>query len=373
MPNTNYNFSLSKAEELSPKRIRQQIVRDLDNMNRTNAFIADQVFPLTQLGASEEIFHRQDGSRMPMPGAGLTSESPTVGLEDLDEDTISVETFKEKISPEKYVDGALNSQQEILRVAQRVAGALRHDLLAARSMVAWRSYNGIDGMVGAEGDSAHPDIDTTHVITPSAAYSDDSNSDPHTDFFNAKYLIRDDGSGFEMLNEMVVYMSPSAIRDLSTHADLESRFSGVQVQNIDEREILESVLPIGRIQEINTKVVRTNSNGEPIDENGNVVDSPSDAAKDNILEPYNESAGTTKRNIVIGMPGEASAVMPWMTDRLASHIEEAPTSDWAVNMQNGFLVQSWAENDPAVSYRKIAQEIGLKLVRPNNWAVIQDI
>jgi len=39
-------FTLSKADTISPKTLRNEIVRDLDNQNRQNALIATEVFPL---------------------------------------------------------------------------------------------------------------------------------------------------------------------------------------------------------------------------------------------------------------------------------------------------------------------------------------
>jgi hypothetical protein len=370
------NFSLSDAEQLSPKRIRNRIVRELDNMNRANSFMAPDVFPLIRLGSIEEIYHRMSGVRMPMPGASLTSESPTAGLEDLDEDTITVETMKEKISPEKAVDAELNSEQDILSIADYVSRSLRHDLELSRSHTAWRGYNGVEGLIGPEGNSAHSDIPSDHVLTPTTAFSDSANSDPYGAFNTAKWEIRDDGTDFEMLangNSVTAYVPTTVLQDLEDNDDLESRHQGVNVQNIDDIDILTGTLPVDEIVEVATKTPRTNADGEPIDDTGAVVSDPQDAVQDNILEPYDAGDDTVRRNIVLGTPGPESAALPWLTDRLAEHVGTTPHGDFSADVNNGFIIQRWAEPDPSITWHKIAQELGFELFLPKNWAIIQDI
>lgn len=365
-------FTLSKADTISPKTLRNEIVRDLDNQNRQNALIAPEVFPLVELSDSEETYFTMDGGEMPLPRGDLAAESTVVDMDDIDESQIDVETFKAKISPEKGADTELNSDQEILNLFEAAADTLRLRLEIARSMVAWRGYGGIDGMVGQEGVTAHPDIDSSHVFTPSTAFSDET-STPQNTFIDAEFQITNDGDMLDQAGEVTAYMSPSVLRDLKKNDDLESRFSGVETQGLTEDQVA-NILPVDNIQEVRTQVIRTNSDGEPIDDSGNVVSSPGDAAKDNILEPYHETDDEVKRNVVIGAPGEVSAFIPWFADRLAEHGEQAPPGgDFAVDMGNGFLTQMWTENDPLVTWFKIAQEIGFHLMRPDNWAVIQDI
>jgi hypothetical protein len=366
-------FTLSKADTISPKTLRNEIVRDLDNQNRQNALIAPQVFPLVELSDSEETYFTMDGGEMPLPRGDLASESIVVDMDDIDESTIDVETFKAKISPEKGADTELNTDQEILNLFEAASDTLRLRLDLARSMVSWRGYGGIDGMIGSEGATAHPDIDASHVFTPATAFSDTANSNPQNTFIDAEFQISNDGDMLDQAGQVTAYMSPSLLRDLKKNDDLESRFSGVDTQGLTEDQVT-NILPVQNIQVVRTQVVRTDTNGQPIDGSDNVVDDPGNAVKDNILEPYDASAGNTVRNVVIGAPGQVSAFIPWFADRLAEHGEQAPPGgDFAVDMQNGFLTQMWTENDPLVTWFKIAQEIGFHLHRPDNWAVIQDV
>lgn len=365
-------FTLSKADQISPKTLRNEIVRDLDNRNRTGALIATDVFPLVELSDSEETYFTMDGAEMPMPRGDLQSESAVVDMEDLDEAQIDVETFKAKIAPEKGANTELNSDQEILNLFEAASDTLRLRLELARELVAWQGYGGIDGMIGSEGTTAHPDIPTEHVITGATAFSDTANAEPQQHFTDAEFYISDNGELVDA-GSITGYLSPSALRDLKQNQDLQDRFTGVETQGLTEDQVA-SILPVDNLEVVRTQVVRTNANGEPIDADGNVVEAPGDAAKDNVLEPWNETQGDTVRNIVIGTPGEQFAFIPWFADRLAEHAQQAPPGgDFAVDMGNGFMTQMWTENDPLVTWMKIAQEIGFHVHRPRNWAIIQDI
>lgn len=366
-------LTLADAEELSPKRLQNRIVRQIQNTQGGGQYISTEVFPLHEMGASEEVYHRLSNLRAPMPTTSIGSESPTGGIEGLEEDKMTVQTLKEKISPEKGVNATLNSQQDILNVAGYIADSLRVDLARSRSFMTWRAYGGEPGIIGAEGATAHPKIPTSHVLTPSTAFSDTANSTPHDVFMDAARAISEDGSAFDQLGGQIdAYVPTSVVWDLKKNDDLEQRFSGVDVQNLDASALSE-VLPInGQVHEIRTKVPRTNGNGEPIDENGNVVKAEN-AVDDNILEPWDDSAGAQVRNIALGMFGEPTAVQPWYPERLADHIGATPSGLWSVNTGEGFLVQSWTQHDPAISWRKIASETGFEVIRGENLAVIQDV
>jgi len=366
-------FTLSKADTISPKTLRNEIVRDLDNQNRQNALIATEVFPLVELSDSEETYFTMDGGEMPLPRGDLATESAVVDMNDIDEDTIGVETFKAKISPEKGANTELNTDQEILNLFEAAADTLRLRLEIARSLVAWQGYGGIDGMIGSDGATAHPDIDASHVFTSLTAFSDAANSTPQDAFTDAEFQITNDGDDLDSAGQITAYMSPSTLRDLKQNDDLESRFSGVETQGLTKDQVA-NILPVDNIQEVRTQVIRTNENGEPINSSDSVVSDPANAVKDNILEPYDASATTQRRNVVIGAPGQVSGFIPWFADRLAEHGEQAPPGgDFSVDMQNGFLTQMWTTNDPLVTWFKIAQEVGFHLHRPDNWAILQDV
>lgn len=366
-------FTLSKADTISPKTLRNEIVRDLDNQNRQNALIATDVFPLVEMSDSEETFFTMDGGEMPLPRGDLAAESTVVDMDDIDEDTIDVETFKAKIAPEKGANTELNTDQEILNLFEAAADTLRLRLEMARCMAAWQGYGGIEGMIGSDGQTAHSDLATDHVITPGTAFSDTANSTPQNHFIDADYHIQNDGDALDQAGQITAYLSPSVMRDLKKNDDLEGRFTGVETQGITEDQVA-NILPVDNIRVVRTQVIRTNQNGEPIDDTGSVVADPGDAEKDNILEPYDAANTTTRRNIVIGAPGQVSAFIPWFADRLAEHGEQAPPGgDFSVDMNQGFITQMWTDNDPLVTWFKVAQEVGFHLHRADNWAVIQDI
>lgn len=365
------NFTIADAKEISPKRVLNRIVRQINNLDDDRSYLMNNAFPLMQMGDSEAFYQQQRGLRSAMPGSSLVSESPVAGLEELEQDNVDISTLKEKISPEKALGAELNSQQEILDVAQYVSDALMTDAMNARSLMAWQGYNNTDGMIGKDGLTAHPDLDAEHVIKPSSQFSDFANSQPYDVFQTAMEEISLDGDTSGNVTPLTAYMPPSLYWDMKRNDNLESRFTAVQ-QTIDSPEELASVLTVPEVQTLHTETARVNGNGEPLDEQGNIV--PVDeAVADNVLAPYDHTNDQVNRNIVIGHFGMDSGVMPWYTDRLAAHIGSAPSGMWDVDTNLGMLVQGWTEHDPAISWRKIAQEVGLHLFRPDNYAVIQDV
>lgn len=367
-------FSLKDAEELTPKSIRNEIYWDLDQMDRESSYVASNVFPLVPIGDPKELFYRLNVTRMPLPGSHLNAEAAVLGMDAPETDGYNIRTFKGKISPDKYLDGALNRDQDVLNIGNYVARNLRESLLSSREMAAFRGYNGVEGLIGPEGLSAHSDIPTEHVRPPSAGqYSARDSSDPHTDLMELRGLINEVGGGFGDVGDIQAWIPPSVTTDLMTNADLESRFSGVRVQNLGNMSVLSQVLPIP-INEVKTQVARTNAMGEPLQPDGTLVTDPENqvVAKDNILEPYNTSRGGKVRNIIIGTPGADAACMPWMIERLADHIEDA--SDRAdVDTTNGYYIRQYTDSHTTTHWREIGQEFGFELIRPRNFAVLQDV
>jgi hypothetical protein len=300
------------------------------------------------------------------------AESPIGDMEVPTEDEVDVETYKRKIAPEKGVDTELNSEADILRLFDAVSDYLATDIMVTRNRLAWQGDSAVEGMIGQDGQTAHSDLDADHVIAGSD-YTATSTATPQDDFTEAHYHITDDGNMLGQASPITAYVSPSVMRDLKQNDDLESRFSGVEIQGLTEDQVA-NVLPMDNIEVITQKIVRRNADGEPIDTNDNVVSDPGDAARDNILEPYDANNTTNRRNVVIGAFGEVSGFIPWFADRLAEHAEDAPPSgDVAIDTSMGFLTQRWTEHDPLVSWFKAAQEVGFHLHRPENFAVIQDV
>lgn len=347
-----------------------RIVRQLSQMDDSGRLITNDIFPLVELSDTTEKHFTMDGIRPGMTQTALSSESPVGDIESLDERDVTVETFKKKINPEKGVDTELNSQVEILNLFNAVSDALMEDVLITRAQIAWRGLGPLDGMVGQDGQNAHPEIDSDHVATPGTAYSDTNNSSPINDFIDAEFRINENGSRLGEAGPMTTYLSPSVLRDLKLNNDIQSEYDNTRALT---QEQLADAFQLDTIRVVRTKLVRRNDNGQPIDENGDIVDDLEDAARDNVLEPYDTNAGENRRNILIGAPGQVSAFMPWFLDRLSEYGSAAPNGEISVDATNGWMTQTWAQNDPVVSWFKAAQEIGLHVTRGDNWYVIQDI
>lgn len=368
-------LTLSRADELSPETVRNQIVRDLSQLQTRGPRI-DDVLPTIVLTDSEETYYRMNEGVLPMRQTALSAEAPIGASEDLSQDQYSVDTFQKKRSPERGADFELNTDEDLLNAFNWAVNQLERELRITREIAGWQGLDDVDGFIGPDGQTAHPALSSDHVITPGTAFSDHANSTPQDHFHQADFLIDDDATLLDEMPTPTAYVSPSVVQDLKQNDDLESRFSGVETQGLTEEQVA-SIIPLDNMSTVYTQVVRTNEDGQPIDENDNVVDERGDAAKDNILEPYDVSAGTNRRNIVFGTAGDARAAgMPVLTDRLNNIVErgdEEPNGSWSVDETMGFVTQSWWNNDPPQTWYKIAQEIGIEMVRPENFVVIQDI
>jgi len=363
-------FTLREANLRSPEAIQNRIVRQLQQIDGGNRLVTSEIFPLVELSDSRETHFTMDGLRTTMRQTDLASESPVGDIGDLGERDLSVSTFKKKIQAEKGVDTELNSQREILNLFNAISDALMEDVLMTRAQVAWQgTINGdIDGIIGTEGATAHPEIPSSHVLTPSTAYSDSANSTPLNDFIDAESLISQDGSALEQAGSITAYMSPNVVRDMKLNDDLASDYDSIAA--LTEQQLADS-FQIDRIRPIRTQLPRFNSDGEPVDASGDVVADPANAARDNVLEPHD--GNTNVRNIVITAPGQASAFMPWFLDRLNEMGQQAPHGDVSVDSANGWMTQTWTENDPLVTWFAAKQEIGFHIMRGDNFVVIQDI
>lgn len=366
-------LTISRADSLTPETARNQIVRDVQQIQNRGPSISD-VLPSIVLNDSEETYYRRHSGVLPMSKTSLSGESPVGQLEDMEKDTMNVDTFKEKVAPEKGVDFEINTQNQLLDVWDDAMEYLRRVLTITREVAGWQGLDGVEGFIGQDGATAHSGLSTSHVIAPGTAFSDTVNSNPQDSFTTAEFLIDDDGTMLDELPRPTAYVSPSVMRDLKQNEDLQARFSGVGIQGLTEQQVA-NVLPFENIQTVYTKTVRTNANGQPVDDAGNVVEDRKDAAKDNILEPHDGVAN--QRNVVIGTGGDVRAGgMPVLTGRLAEMIGSSaadPTGDFSVDRTLGFVTQMWTTPDPAVSWFKIAQEFGVEVVRPDNWAILQGV
>lgn len=368
-------LTLSRADELSPETVRNQIVRDLSQLDTRGPSISD-VIPTIVLTDSEETYYRMDSGVLPMRQTALSAEAPVGSTEDLSKDQYSVDTFQKKRSPERGADFEINTDEDLLNAFNWCVDQLQRELRMTREVAGWQGLDDVNGLIGEDGQTAHPALDSSHVLTPATAFSDTANSNPQNVFHDADELVDTEGTLLDQLPQPTAYVPPSVMTDFKKNDDLEGRFSGVAVQGLTEEQVA-NVLPVDNIVKVYTKTVRTNAEGQPIDENDNVVDDRSNAVKDNILEPYDVSAGTQRRNIVYGTLGDPRVMgMPVLTDRLDNIVQrggEEPNGSWSVDTSMGFVTQSWWNNDPPQTWYKVAQEIGTELVRPENMVVIQDI
>lgn len=368
-------LTLNRADNLSPTTVRNQIVRDLNQFNARGPSI-DDIIPTLVLSDSEEQYYRMDSAVLPMKQAALDAEAPIADTEDMSTDTYNVDTFQQKRSPERGADFELNTDQELLNAFQWVVDQLERAIRITREIAGWQGLDDVDGLIGEDGNSAHSDIDSTHVITPGTAWSDHANSTPQDDLMAAEEEVSIDGLMLDELPVPTAYIPPSVMYDLRQNDDLEGRFSGVETQGLTEDQVA-GIIPVENVQTVWTKTIRRDDNGQPIDSSGNVVQDRSNAVKDNILEPWDEGSSTNRRNVVIGTAGDPrAAAMPVLTDRLNNIVERAdedPVGSWSVDNTLGFVTQSWMTPDPVETWYKVAQEIGVEMVRPENWAIIQDI
>lgn len=363
-------FTLREAGLHDPDTLINEIVQQIDQMGDDNRLVTTEVFPLVELSDSVETHFTRSGKRVGMRETALSAESPTGDVEGLGERDVTVETFKKKIQPEKGVDTELNNTTEIYNLFEAAAAALREDLLITRATAAWRGTSTIDGLIGPEGQTAHPEVPSEHVVTPTTAYSDTANSSPITDMIDAEYRINENGSALGETGGVTAYVTPSLLRDLKLNDDIQSEYDNTRA--LTEQQLADA-FQLDSLRTIRTKVPRTDGSGNLLDDAGNQVEEVEDATMDNVLEPYDASDGTTRRNLVIMAPGQPTAFMPFFLDRLNEMGAEMPTGAVSVDSTNGWLTQTWTQPDPMVSWYKAAQEIGFHVMRGENIYVIQDV
>lgn len=373
--------TLSDAQNLTPEVLRNEIVRKVDQMERIEAGQRDSFasalseFPLVDLNNPTDAWYTMGGVRAPMQSSALTAESPLGTLDLPSKEDVTTDHYKKKYAPEKGVETEMDDTP--FSLFARAAEVLRTELFLTREQVTWRGDASIDGLIGQYGSSPHPDLPADNSTTVATAWSDDVNSVPYDDITDMAFRVIDNGTMFLGQNREApnLYASPSVVRDLRQNDDLEDRVSGVRVKSLGRDDVL-TILgnDINQIKEVRVYMPRTNSNGEFLDSAGNIVDDIDDAARDNILEPYDPGTATVNRNVVIGAPGAGSAYIPWFSDQLAERASDAPsTSQVSMDNQNGFITQMWTSDDPIQSYFKAMQSIGFHLQREENWAVLAGV
>jgi hypothetical protein len=366
------------ARDLKPEIVRNEMVENVDQMQRIEAggderfASALSVFPVVNLNDPDEEWYTMDGARGPMSATSFSSESPVGTLDMPSKEGVDVQSYKKKYRPDKGAETGFSTTPYSLY--RRAAAVLRMETFLTRERNAWLGDDHIDGLQGADGQTPHSGIPSDHLITPSASWSDDANAQPYDELTNAAFEVINNGRFVGDQALPYVYGSPAAIRDMKQTDDMEGRIQNVQIKSVGDEDVERLIDDeIAGLRKVMVYLPRTNANGEYIDETGTVVDSPDDAAHDNVLDPYDPSTDSVTRNVIVGRPGAGSAFIPWFSDRLLERANVAEEGEIAVDNQNGFFTQVWNGKDPLQPNFKAAQEIGFELLRGENWAMIQDV
>lgn len=239
-------LTLAKAGLLSPKTLRNEIVENVDQLDRIQVGDAGQyasansVFPAVDLDAPTESYWILGGATDAMDHVPYNSESPTGALGDISEKDITTEGYKEKLAPEKEIDAKLNSNRQAISLYQWAARQLRTALFLTREKIAWQGDDVVDGMIGMDGQTAHPEIPTDHVLTPTTAFSDTTNATPYDVLTEASYLLEKGYQGFmegDAPTAVEMYVSPSVWRDIKQNDKMADRFTGVEVRGLTGEQV----------------------------------------------------------------------------------------------------------------------------------------
>lgn len=369
------------AEELTPEVLRNEIVQNIDQMERVEVgggesgyASAMSVFPTVNLDDPEQGYWTWTRIKGPMSPSSLSSESPLGTLELPDKREITTTPYKKKYAPEKGAQTRLGATP--FDVFQQAASEIRTELFLTREQISWRGNSATDGMIGEFGQQAHPDIPTDNVLTPATAWSDSANAQIYDDITSITHNIMTNGmlSGSDNVAP-TMFVSPGVMRDIKRSADIEDRLAGVRIKSVTSDVVQEIVdEELGNIRRVMVFLPRTDAAGNYLDEAGNIVETAEEAARDNVLEPYNPATGTKSRHVVIGRPGAGSAYIPWFSDELEEYASAAPPhGQISVDNTRGFITQQWTDNDPLVSTYKGMQSIGFHVHHGENWSVIRNV
>lgn len=372
------------ADLLRPDVIRNQVVETVDQMERIQ--LADEqgfasalnTFPVINLDDPDAEFFTYDGAVSRMKPVDVNSESP-IGTLDLPERRgQETQSYKIKFQPDKGIESRLSDTP--FSVHQRAVQKIQLKIYLTREQISWRGDEQVEGLIGETGTDAHDEIPAENVIAAGTAWSDHVNSDPVGELAQLAYQTTANGFyGGGVPARPTIYLSPSVLQDLKQNQDMQDRLSGVRVQNVTRDTISEIIdEDLGGIRRVMVQVPRENADGQLIDENGNPVDDPDDAAHDNVLEPWdpaaNAGAGGNVRNVVVGRAGPQTAYFPWYLDDLTETMDGVDIpGDIAIDDDQGFFVQRTGDWDPIGSWIKGAQDVGFTVERGRNLGVIRGV
>lgn len=369
--------TFQNADGLTPEVLRNTMVETVDQMERIevgdgNGYAsAMSVFPMVDMNNPTEGYYTFGGSRGAMSAAAPDAESPIARLTLPSKRDFTTHSYKEKVNPRKDVETELDSTPFSLFAYG--ASYLQLGIFLTREIVAWRGDEYIDGLIGPNGATAHPDVE--YVETPATAWSDTVNSDPYGLVVNVAHDVKTGGRLMNGQPQPTMFAPPSVIRDLRLNDSLRAKVGDNRDQTLNVGDVSNLMSDeVAGVREVAVQVPRTNADGEFIDDTGTVVTDADDAVTDNILEPYDPGTATTNRNVVIGRTGANSAFMPWFLEKLTTRAEGAPdTSSLSIDNQRGFFTQMWNDNDPIATWMKAGQDLGFHIREPENWAVVQGV
>lgn len=369
------------ARALKPEILRNEMVERVDQVERMNAggdgeyASAMSLFPLVNIDDPSEEWYTMDGVRSPMQATSFSSESPLGTLDLPEKENLTIQSYKKKYRPDKGAETELDGTP--FSLYQRAASVLRTEIFLTREQITWQGDDHIEGLIGQDGTSPHSDVAANgYVDTPAVSWSDAATATPYQDISDAAYNVLNNGRMFgDGSAEPVMLTSPSVNRDMKNTDDMLDRIINTRIGAVgddDVRDIIDD--DISAVQKVLVYLPRRNANGELIDEAGNVVDDPDDAAHDNVLEPWDPAQSRNIRHVIFMRPGAGTAYIPWFSERLLERSSQAPDpGSISVDDANGFFTQVWAEEDPISTNFKAAQEIGFHIQRPENIAILRDV
>lgn len=368
--------TVRQADLLRPEVIRNEIESTTDQMERINLgdgyASAQNTFPLVNLDDPTEAWYTFGGSAGPMSPTSFDTESPVGTLDAPDKDNLAIQSYKEKFNPDKGAETAYGDTP--YSVFARATQKIQQKIYLTREQVSWRGDSALDGLIGQFGTSPHPEIETT--ITDGTAWSDSTNATPIDEIDTVNYETTANGFfGNGVPPAPTLYLSPSVLRDLKQSDQMQNVLGANDMQRVTTdavNEIFDE--EIGGIQRVMVQLPRKNSDGNYVDDDGNVVEDIDDAAHDNVLEPYDPGAGAQVRNAVIGRFGPGTAYFPWFLDRLTERMDGADLrGEVSIESNEGYFVQRWSDEDPITSWLKGAMEIGFHIRRGENIGIINDV
>lgn len=368
------------TDGLTPEVLRNTMVETINQMNRITVngdggyASALTVFPMVNMNSPEEGYYTFGGVTGGMPAAAPDAESPIGALTLPSKASYDTHSYKRKINPKKEVEVELDAANAPFSLFQYGSSYLRSETFIRREINTWRGDENVDGLIGPDGQTPHPDIsDEGNAYTSLTGWDDRTASDPYQNVLDISHDIKTQGLFEANENRPVMFAGPDVIRDMRLNESLRDRLGVTRDSTLNTADVSGLMGDdISGIREVAVQVPRTNGDGELVDDEGNVVDEAEDAAMDNILEPYDVDAGTKRRNVVIGSPGVESAFCPWYLEKLTKTADNTPmTSSVSVDNQRGFLTQMWASDDPIETWMAAKQDFGFHVRRPQNWAIAQ--